>query len=61
MYKHKQINDLSPQEIGQIIWLSTQGDYYCNKTWLICNLYSISTNLLEEILIKYSHDKVFSK
>lgn len=58
---YKQIKDLSPEEIGQIIYLANQGDYKFNRVNLICNLFSINKEQLEKILIKYSHSKVLEK
>lgn len=58
MYKEKQIKDLSDTEIHEILYLSQQSN---GRIRLITNLYGISTNVLEQILIKYSHGKIFEK
>lgn len=47
----KQLNDLSEKDISEIIYLANQGDYKFNRVNLICNLYSISKEVLEQVLI----------
>lgn len=56
MYKkEKQINDLSPEEIGEILYLAGQSN---GRRRLITNLYSISESVLAKILYKYATGRI---
>lgn len=52
---YKQIKDLSPEEIGQILYLAGQSN---GRRRLITNLFNISESVLAEILIKYATGRI---
>lgn len=56
--KEKQINELSPEEIGQILYLSNQST---GRRRLITNLFGISDEVLNTILIKYSNSTIYKR
>lgn len=55
---NREINELSPTEINEILYLSGQSN---GRRRLITNIYNISTQNLMEILIKYSHSTIMEK
>jgi hypothetical protein len=46
----KQINELTQEEIQQILFLSNQG---CGRQRLITNLYQIERNTLDKLLLRF--------
>jgi hypothetical protein len=55
---NREINELSPTEINEILYLSGQSN---GRRRLITNIYNISTQTLMEILIKYSYSTIMEK
>ena len=52
----KEINNLTPAEIGEILFLSNQSN---GRRRLITNLYNISNETLLKILTLYSNGRIF--
>lgn len=52
---YKTINDLSSEEIGQILYLSQQSN---GRRRLIKNIYNISDETILELLLKYSNSEL---
>ena len=46
----RSINQISSEEIAEIKYINKQGPYKFNRVNLICNLYGIDKQTLQEIL-----------